>query len=388
MLNRLLICACVGALGCGSNGSTQMDGGSNCTILDGQCFFPPAHAAQRTACGDVTDYCDPKAKPTPNLACLTTPITPPAGPATVTLSGFVHAFSAGPSSQGVSIAVYDAAQMLAAADPSTVTPIATLAATTLDANRRACDTDPARGCTIPSATGCMLPTCADGLNGRIDNMMYCRDDGGGATTCAPRLRWEAHFSIPNVPTNKQLVIRSTGANGMADQTWATIYAWNVFLSTGDVACKDKSSTDCLDMTTTPPTYQLNVSALSQSDYVNIPTVAGLSGGLPKGQGALAGEVHDCDNIRVDNVLVQTQPQASRNTYFNGNPIMTLPDTTRLATDQLGLYAALSLPPGQAQVVTAGTLTDGGALTSFGKFSANVFADSVAVVNINGGKPNK
>ncbi|HZS36833.1 MAG TPA: hypothetical protein VFF06_08405 [Polyangia bacterium] len=383
------VLACAGALGCSSNGTTGSDGGGNCTVVDGQCFFAPMHAAARTQCGDVTEYCDSSGKTAPNIACVATPITPPAGPATVALTGFVHVFSAGPDSKGVSIAVYDGAQMLAAgASPSAVTPIATIASVTLDpTTQRACDADAAKGCSIPSKTGCALPICNDGLNGHTDSNMYCRDTGGGNSECSARLRWEARYTISNLPTNKQLVIRVTGPNGNPDQTWATIYSWNVYLSTGDPACAGPSSTDCWDKSDMANLkYQLNVSALSQTDYVNIPTVAGLSGGLPMGQGAIAGEVHDCDNFRVSNLDVGTAPAGTRFTYFNGNPVKTLPDTSRTATDQLGLYAALGLTPGKASVVAAGTLTDGGPLVSFGTFDANVFADSVAVVNINGGKP--
>lgn len=375
-----------------SNPNGQMDGGNQCTVIDGQCLPTPIDSttgqpaiAKRTQCGNVTEYCDSTGMTAPNLSCITTPKVPPAGPATVTLTGFVHVFSHGPDSKGVSIAVYDAAQLMNS-NPSTVTPLATIGSVTLDpTTQRACDQDPSKGCSIPSM-GCTLPVCPDGLNGHPDNMMYCRDDGGGQSTCAARLRWEARYSIANVPTNKQLVIKTSGVNFAADQTWATTFTWNVFLSTGDAPCTSPSQTDCID--TTAGTYQLNVSALSQSDYVNIPTVAGLSGGLPMGQGAIAGEIHDCDNVRVGGLSVSTAPEGSRFTYFNGNPLMTLPDLTRLATDQLGLYAALSVTPGHATVVAGGLTQAGGTLTSFGTFDCNVFADSVAIVNVNGGKPHQ
>src|SRR5258706_5935378 len=387
-VSSLMMCigvaAAAAAGGCGSSTQTG-DMGPGCTMVSGQCLLPPATTAARTQCGDVTDFCDTSGRVAPNLDCLTTPKVPPAGPATVTLTGFVHAFSSGPDSKGVSIAVYDAAALRTAGSPAAATPIAQVAASALDpATQRACDVDGMKGCTIPSATGCTLPIGADGLNGHPDNNKYCRDNGGGATECRDRLRWEARYSLAAIPTNKQLVIRTTGPNGTPDQTWATIFSWTVFLSTGDPACTSANQTDCID--TAGAKYQLNVNALSQADYVLIPQTAGLSGGLPPGQGAVAGEVHDCDNIRVSGLVVGVQPTPSRFTYFNGNPVKTLPDPSRVATDQLGLYAALSVPPGNASVVAAGLTSAGGALTPFGTFTALVFADSVAVVNINGGKP--
>ncbi|HEY7957379.1 MAG: hypothetical protein ACHQ17_11040 [Polyangia bacterium] len=374
--------------GCGGNHQVTGDLGGGCTTIDGVCLTPAPLAAVRTACGDVTEYCDPAGKPAPNLACLATPPALKPGPAAATLTGFIHVFSSGPDSKNVSVAIYDAAPLLAGMDLSAVTPLATIASTTLDpATERACDADAKNGCSIPSTTGCTLPVCGDGLNGRPDNIKYCRANEDGTTSCNDRLRWEAHYSLPSIPTNKQLVIRASGQGGAADQTWANLVSWNVVLSTNDPACAGPSSTDCWDLTDPQnPKYQLDVNALSKSDYVNIPTSAGLSGGISEGQGAIAGEIHDCDNIRVGNVSVGETPAADRFSYFNGNPIMTLPDPSRLGTDQLGLYTALNIKPGKVHVVAGGSLTDGGPLTSFGSFDGYVYADTVSVINVNGGKP--
>jgi hypothetical protein len=373
-------------MGCGdgNNNNMMMTG---CTQLGGVCLFAPLTIAARTACGDVTEYCSEDGSTTPNLACLTTPKSDGTGPAKVTLTGFVHVFSSGPDSSNVSVAVYDAAALQGGADISTVTPIAQTVAQLDPATQRACDASAANGCSIPLAGGCTLPVCNDGLGGHSDDRKYCQNENGG--TCSDRLRWEARYSLANVPTNKQLVIRTAGPNGQADATWAALVAWNVYLSTGDRACADESSTDCLDVTSaTTPKYQLNVNALSKSDYVNIPTTAGLAGGITAGQGAIAGEVHDCDNLRVGNVAVATSPSADRFTYFNGNPIMTLPDSSRFSsgTDRLGLFAALNLKPGKVSIGAGGLLTSGGMLVDFGKFDAFVYPDTVSVVNLNGGKP--
>src|SRR5579859_670410 len=114
-----------------TSGTTSADM-STCVMINGQCLYPPALTATRTQCGDVTDYCDSTGVLAPNLTCLTTPKMPPALPATVTLTGFVHAFSSGPDSKGVSIAVYDMAALKAAGNPGAVTPIAAIASSTLD----------------------------------------------------------------------------------------------------------------------------------------------------------------------------------------------------------------------------------------------------------------
>jgi hypothetical protein len=382
---KLVLASILFVLGCGGSNN----GNNNCSALPGgvACFFPATAAATRTPCGDVSEYCDKTATAAPNLGCLANPNTNPApGPTQVTLTGFVHVFSSGPDSNNVTVQVFDATTLAGGADPAGLMAVGTQVVKLDSSTQRACDNDGTKGCSLPLMTGCMLPTCNDGLGGRSDDHKYCRDNGSGGE-CSDRLRWESRYSIANVPTNKQLVVRVTGPNGSADATWATTVAFNVYLSTGDAACVSKSDTDCLDNSGAIPRYQLNVSALSEADYVNIPTISGLSGGITAGQGAMAGEVHDCDNVRVGNVQVATTPGADRFTYFNGNPIKTLPDPSRagVGTDRLGLFAALNEKPGKVTVEAAGATSAGGALTSFGKFDAFVYANTTSIVNVNGGK---
>jgi hypothetical protein len=357
----------------------------------GACFFPATTAAVRTPCGDVTEYCDKSAVTTPNLDCLgKSAPAPGASPTKVTLTGFVHVFSSGPDSNNVKVQVFDAATVTES-NPAMQQALGSVTATLDPATQRACDADGTIGCSLPLANGCMLPVCNDGLNGHTDMQKYCRNDGTPTGVCSDRLRWEARYAVPSMPTNTRLVIRVTGASGNSDTVWATTVAFNVFLSTSDRACTSLSDTDCLDLSDAAnPRYQLNVSALSAADYVNIPVISGLAGGISSGQGAVAGEVHDCDNIRVANVEVGTTPIADRSTYFNGDPVKTLPDSSRAAfgTDRLGLFAALNVKPGLVQVEAAGIKAVGDPLISFGSFDAFVYPNTVTLVNINGGKGTK
>jgi hypothetical protein len=392
--NLVLLVALLGAGACdnkGNGGGGDM-GPSGCVMFEGVCLAVPSQVAQRTRCGDVTDFCDPAGAPAPNLSCLATPKPPMGGPATVTVSGFVDVFSSGPDSDGVSIAFYDAAPLLAGMDIAQATPLAMVNDLALDLatpdGTRACDALAKNGCVLPSRTGCMVPVCNDGLDARSDDKRYCRDNGGGNFQCEERLRWEAAYTLPvKLPTNQQLVVRVTGPNGMANQKWANLVTWNVYFPSDARACKDKLDYDCLDNSDLAnPRYQYNVNALSRGDYVNIPTTAGLSGGISAGKGAAAGEIHDCDNVRVEYLSVGVTPMADRFSYFNGNPLRTLPDSGRVSTDRLGLFAALNLPPGKVKVVAAGLTQAGGMLTSFGSFEAYVYPDTVSVLNVNGGKP--
>jgi hypothetical protein len=397
-MKRALLALALLAIGC--SGKPQGDGASTCSPFGGAgCFYPPTAVATRTQCDDVTEYCDTTGASAPNLACLPNG-APAAGatPARVALTGFVHAFSNGPDTKGLKVQVFEASALDSGTDPRTVTPLGSATITMLDpATQRACDLDPAKGCSIPLAGGCALPTCNDGglidpndknSGHRPDDQKYCRDDGAGGE-CSDRLRWEARYTVANVPTNTPLVLRVSGVDSAATAAWATTVAFNVFLSTEDPACRSLSDTDCLD--TSDPAgakYQLDVNALAQSDYMLLPIVAGLPGGITAGQGAIAGEVHDCDNIRVDNVQVSVTPAADRFTYFNGNPVKTVPDPKRaaLGTDRLGLFAALNEAPGAVTLTSAGAIaSDPTALTTFGDVKAFVYPDTVTIVNVNGGK---
>ena len=353
----------------------------------GACFAPAPLPAARTQCGDVTEYCDTTGMTAANLDCLgKSGPAPGATPAKVTLTGFVHVFSSGPDSNDMKVQVFDAANVTAA-NPAAAQTLGSALALLDPTTQRACDADAAKGCSIPLAQGCALPTCNDGLDGHADDGKYCRDNGAGGE-CSDRLRWESRYAIPSIPTNTALVIRVTSGSGMSDSTWATTVAFNVFLSTNDRACTSSSDTDCLDLSDPPTRSTSSTSARCRRPTTsNIPTISGLSGGISSGKGAIAGEVHDCDNVRVANVEVATTPAADRFTYFNGNPIMTLPDSARAAvgTDWLGLFAALNVD------ARAGARRDRGGdgarrarSASFGTVDAFVYANTVSIVNINGG----
>src|SRR5262245_51935975 len=102
------------AAGCGNN---TMMMNTNCSTFGSVCIYTPPDPAARTACGDVSEFCDPMSKPAPNLSCLTSNmVNRPATPATVTATGWVHVFSNGPDSTNVSITVWDQALLANGAD--------------------------------------------------------------------------------------------------------------------------------------------------------------------------------------------------------------------------------------------------------------------------------
>jgi hypothetical protein len=398
-IGLVVLAALAVAQGCSGtpqgNGITCMPLGAGDMGPDGGvgCFFPATAAAQRTPCGEVTQYCDTSGTTTPNTKCLgdqdggAASPAPGAPPAKVTLTGFLHPFASGPDTTNLTVQVFTNTM---GTDPVVAQPVGSMTAVLMQGTERACDVDPTVGCSIPLADGCMPPTCHDGLNltgtdmGRPDDRKYCRDNGTATGQCSDRLRWEARYTVANVPTNTQLAIRVSGPTG----TWTTTVQFNVVLSTSDHACTSLNDNNCIDTSDAAnPKYQLNLTTLSRADFSSIPVAAGLPGGISANMGAVLGEVRDCDNVRLANIQVQTTPTADRYTYFNGDPLMPLPDVTRasIGTDRLGLFAALNQRPGRATVETAGAAAVGAALDSFGTADVFVYGGELTLVNVNGGK---
>jgi hypothetical protein len=422
------------AAGCKFN-PAQSNACSTLTDL-GACVPEPTILAQRTTCDGVTSYCDTTGTRAPNLACLSAPAPTPSsmpcaagGLACVKMSGFVRALAAGPDTASITLQVIDPHLLANGANPAFVQAVATHT-TTLDgsvacssktpcptgqsclANRcwttsggveplqRACDTDPRLGCVLALSDGCNH-SCNDGLYGRSDDGNYCRDDGHGGT-CRPRLRWEAGYSMDNVPTNRTLVVRITGPGGSLNTTWVQVLRWNTLLATART-CNGAADTDCFDAANA--NFRLDLVATSQADWLRLAQESGLTGGVPNGDGAIYGEVRDCDDVRLSGVVVGVKPAAARVTYFAADPLALTPDVSRAAsgTDPLGRFAAFAIHAGRVTVDAAGIAAvampvesgDGGEssdagvvvrdeVTSFGRDDIFVYGGVLSMVTINGG----
>ena len=220
----------------------------------------------------------------------------------------------------------------------------------------------------------------------IDAVDFCH-----ATECWPLQRWEIRYAIPNLPTNEFLLVRTIGLSDgepdTAHETWAPLIQYNVVLSTAARACTGSPDDNCLDAAAVGgPAFHLNVNILSRGDYRTIPgCTAGLPAGVSPGKGVVAGEIHDCTDVRIKNAQIGFAPLPLRMTYFNGNPVRTLPDLARreMGTEVDGLFAGFDLPPGPIHVVALGNVGD--AVTLLGEFTARIWPDTVTIVGLNGGK---
>ena len=388
--------------------TTPKDGQVSCPRAfpvshNGTCLAKkPDTEGKRTQCkqSDMVENCDNSGKTSPNLACWTgSAPTKPSGPATMTLSGFVDVFSSGPDADNIVVEVYDSAALLAAIKaeasagtlktktfPSSVTPLGTYTAklnwtdkTKPPTGARACPADSKlnKPCTVPTIQ-CGAATCD------IKGDEYCEPS---LKKCIERLRWESRYAIANMPTNKRLVVRTRGTKGFDDGTWSVMAEFNVYLRADAPKCSTLSAerryNDCIN---DQGHYELEVNALSKADFSTIPITAGLSGGITEGNGAIAGEVHDCDDVKLSGFQVGVQPIPTVLTYFNGNPIKTLPDQSqqKLGTNVDGIFSALDIKAGLARVVALGMV--GSKEVTAGVVEAAVLPDTVSVVTFDGRKP--
>ncbi len=176
------------------------------------------------------------------------------------------------------------------------------------------------------------------------------------------MRYECTYEYADVPSETELLVITAG------DIWAPIYDYGLFISNAGV----KNGA-----------YLKDVRALASDDYQLIPQVA-LGKTVTAGHGVLAGEVHDCGDVRlVDAVVDIDQPKFSLS-YFTDNEDNPLPDIDAHSTSALGLYSALDVAPGPVTVAAAGVF--GGKVVSLGYFKGRIFPDAVTSFTFRGLRP--
>ncbi len=274
--------------------------------------------------------------PTPvDLGCLDTPgsVGTPM-PGGVTLTGYVKLFSSGDDSAGVKVEVY------------TEGPNATLG------NLVGSYTTVANDTTDPPLLP--LPTWSS----------KCPTQG-----CSLR-----SYSIANVPTETALIIKTSDATGT--QKWADLYDYNIFFANSAVSQNDAGT----------PTVSYDASTVAATD---VNTVASAAGGftIKPDKGLLAGEVHDCGDVRLQNATVNTDYRPEGDIfYFNSDETNPLPDKTQTdGTSKLGLFGALNYQTGVPIHISAVGMLNG-QRTLIGAYTVQVYAGAVTALSLRGRRP--
>ncbi len=205
---------------------------------------------------------------------------------------------------------------------------------------------------ISDAVGTTVTTPAD-----------CKTTGTASPNDKCGTRYECSYSYPGVPVETELVVKTEG-----EPSWAPLYQYNIYIPMKDVVAGK---------------WTHEVRALASDDYTVIPGVA-IGGPVTGGNGVIAGEVHDCGDVRLINAVADVdRPRVSR-IYFGDNEDNPLPKQGATGTSTLGLYAALDIAPGPITVAALGKLN--GENVTLGQHHVYVYPDSVTSVTFRGLQP--
>jgi len=269
--------------------------------------------------------------PTLDLGCLDAPAAQGA-PKNVTLKGFVRVFSSGGDSANVKIEIFK---------------------------------EGPNG-TLGDLVGTPVTTSSDNAKNppqepKPDYLKKCPD--GGCTFRA--------YAYAGVPTETPLIVKTSDASGGSQ--WAALYDYNIYFANSVVKAGDEVA------------YE--PAAVAATD---INTVASAAGGftVKQDKGLLAGEVHDCGDVRVSGATVDTDAAHEGDMfYFGENEADPLPDKSRrsLGTSKLGLFGTLNLPTGTPIRVSALGKRNGETIL-LGTYTVQTFPGSVTALSFRGRRP--
>jgi hypothetical protein len=279
-------------------------------------------------------YSTTNASATPDLSCLTAPGTL-GTPQMVTLTGYVWLFSSGQDSQGVQVDVYT--------ENTPTTPNGSISTTSL---------------------GTYTTTMSDPID-PVDTTWNSKCPNG----CSYR-----QYTIPNIPTETPLVIRTSDAGSMQ---WATLYDYNIYFPNSQVQNGSVS---------------YDATAVAGPDLNTVAGTVGLT--IQSGMGVLAGEVHDCSDIRLSGATVETAPGGSVQShegpmfYFTTDESNPLPSLEAADTSDLSLFGALNLQPGSPLRVTAlgQDPANAGQFLMLGTYVVQVYSGAVTAISLRGRRP--
>jgi hypothetical protein len=294
-------------------------------VIDACCTFVAAPSQELSRTHGLNRY----SSDDPNMAlgCLDDPGTV-GTPQNVTLTGYVRLFSSGGDSAGVKVEVFKEGK------------------------------DGALGDLVGAAI--ITKDTDDVLMPKPEWLKKCPDGG-----CSFR-----KYTYENVPTETPLIIRTTDATG--GQQWAPLYDYNIYFANSAVQNGQVS---------------YDASAVAATD---LNTVASAAGGftVDHGKGLLAGEVHDCADVRLSNAIVDTDVAHQGDMfYFGENESDPLPDTTRasVGTSALGLFGTLNVAPNTPIHLSAVGKKNGETIL-LGTYTVQTYPGAVTALSFRGRRP--
>ncbi len=217
---------------------------------------------------------------------------------------------------------------------------------------------------LPAVTATIDSPCAE------SEVQYVRDVPDGE-------RQLGFWHVENVPTETPLIVHTSGDGAF----WRDIYTYNVLIPNDELEASPAADACETVAGLTGPLWEYRARILADTDWTSIPLTAGLVEGVRSSSGVIAGEIHDCGDVRLENAQVATSPRAEVFTYFNDNPDNPIPMQSIEGTSRLGLYAALDIPEGPVDVAAVGRTGDG--IVTLGWYRARVFAGAVTSITLRG-----
>lgn len=304
----------------------------------GVCVPNPSKDATRTT--DTKEY---KGTGAVDASCFSATPTPVGTSKTVKIKGWVKIFANGPDSKGVKIDIYEEE-----VDASGV-PTGKL------------------GKLVGSGTSNdKAPLCSASPD------FPCAKTEDKVKSGVTSTRTLYPFEIDGIPTEKPLIAKTSGD----DAGWFPLYDYNV------AARNDKLNA--------AGEFEFDVRALGNDDYASI-LKAAYNNPPQGGESAIAGEVHDCGDVRVSGATVAVAPTP----FVAGTPRYPLvylseveddplPDGARTSTGKLGLYAVGAAKPGVYTVSSAAKVNSD--VVTLGSYKVQTFPDSVTVYTFRGLRP--
>lgn len=277
------------------------------------------------------NYGAPSGNLTVDTSCVDTPATP-GTPQTVTLTGYLKVFvGQDTDSAGVKVEVYQ--EDISGGQVGKLGALVGTAVTT-DTNS-------------PSRTNTWLQNCP-------------------TAGCVER-----QFTYANVPTETPLIIKTSDATGAG--RWEDFYDYNIYFSNASVSAGQV-------------TY--DTTAVGSTDPLTVTSTIGIS--ISAAKGLLAGEVHDCGDVRLSGAMVNTDVRGESDVfYFTDDETNPTPDLSRTPSGQgtsvLGLFGGINYPPGVPIHISAVGL-EAGQRTLIGAYTVQVYAGAVTGLSLRGRRP--
>ena len=256
----------------------------------------------------------------------------------VTLTGYVWLFSSGQDSKGIKVEVFKE--------------------------------------TNPNTDGAIDPTPIGSYTTSATDAAYPGDTLWNSKCNAPGCSFR-QYTIPNVPTETPLVIKTSDAAGAG--AWATLYDYNIYFANSKLGVGSDGGA---------PVANYDATAAAADDLNTVAVTVGQT--IQSTAGLLAGEIHDCGDVRVSGATVglTVQPAQGGIFYFTSDEGNPLPDQTAHSTSILGLFGGVNFPTGQPIRVTAmgEDPTDSTKFMMLGSYVVQAYPGAVTAISLRGRRP--